>query len=104
MNGNAVSNGSVNSYNYKSTIIKNETVKDILKEVDSSDLYWYRDIEDGNWSVAVDDLTEREALASSEKGCVSKTDKNNGDCTTDGVSYFCENSFAFHDCVKGEYF
>ena len=49
-------------------------------------------------------LTEIEALASSEKGCVSKTDKNNGDCTTDGVSYFCENSFAFHDCVKGEYF
>ena len=49
-------------------------------------------------------LTEIEALASSEKGCVSKTDKNNGDCTTDGVSYFCENSFAVHDCVKGEYF
>ena len=49
-------------------------------------------------------LTEIEALASSEKGCVSKTDKKNGDCTTDGVSYFCENSFAFHDCVKGEYF
>lgn len=49
-------------------------------------------------------LTEIEALASSEKGCVSKTDENNGDCTTDGVSYFCENSFAIDDCVKGEYF
>ena len=44
-----------------------------------------------------------EALASSEKGCISKSDKNNGNCTTDGTSYFCENSWMFHDCVKGDY-
>lgn len=49
-------------------------------------------------------LVEIEALASSESGCVNKTNKNNGDCTSDGTSYFCENSKAFHDCVKGEYF
>lgn len=44
-----------------------------------------------------------EALASSEKGCISKNDKNNGDCTNDSRTYFCENSRMFHDCVKGDY-
>ena len=45
-----------------------------------------------------------EAMASSENGCISKNDKNNGDCTNDdGTTYFCENSTMFHDCVKGEY-
>ena len=44
-----------------------------------------------------------EAMASSENGCISKNDKNNGDCTNDGTTYFCENSMMFHDCVKGEY-
>jgi hypothetical protein len=45
----------------------------------------------------------QEAMASSEQGCISKTGENNGDCTTDGSYYFCENSFWFHDCVKGQY-
>ena len=49
-------------------------------------------------------LASVEALASSEKGCVSRTGANNGDCTTDGSRYFCENSTIFHDCVKGEYY
>lgn len=44
-----------------------------------------------------------EAMASSENGCISKNDKNNGDCTNGGTTYFCENSTMFHDCVKGEY-
>lgn len=44
-----------------------------------------------------------EALASSERGCISRSGANNGDCTTDGTYYFCENSIMFHDCVKGEY-
>lgn len=48
-------------------------------------------------------LNQVEALASSEKGCINKDDKNNGDCTSDGTLYFCENSRYFHDCVKGEY-
>jgi hypothetical protein len=43
------------------------------------------------------------ANASSEIGCISRTNENNGDCTTDGVLYFCENSWMFHDCVKGVY-
>lgn len=48
-------------------------------------------------------LKNAEALASSENGCISKSGSNNGDCTTDGTLHFCENSWAFHDCVKGEY-
>ncbi len=42
------------------------------------------------------------ANASSERGCISRT-KNNGDCTSDGTMYFCENSVWFHDCVRGVY-
>ena len=49
-------------------------------------------------------LNNIEALASSEYGCVNRANKNNGDCTTDGSTYFCENSIIFHDCVKGIYF
>ena len=49
-------------------------------------------------------LANVEALASSELGCISRTGENNGDCTTDGSTYFCENSFWFHDCVKGVYY
>ncbi len=48
-------------------------------------------------------LSDLESLADSSEGCISKTDKNNGDCTTDGSVYFCENSYWIHDCVKGEY-
>lgn len=48
-------------------------------------------------------LNEVESLADSSEGCISKTGKNNGDCTTDGTVYFCENSFWIDDCVKGEY-
>ena len=44
-----------------------------------------------------------DVLAQSEKGCISKAGKNDGDCTTDGKVYFCENSWWIHDCVKGEY-
>lgn len=47
-------------------------------------------------------LLIQNANASSESGCISKPD-NNGDCTTDGTYYFCENSVWFHDCVKGVY-
>jgi hypothetical protein len=40
-------------------------------------------------------------------GCNNEPDKNNGDCTystgEDGTNtYFCENSAAFHDCVKSD--
>ena len=48
-------------------------------------------------------LADVEALAASELGCISRSGKNDGDCTTDGSTYFCENSIAFHDCVKGLY-
>lgn len=48
-------------------------------------------------------LADIDALASSEKGCVNRNNQNNGDCTNDGTSYFCENSIWFHDCVKGMY-
>jgi len=37
-------------------------------------------------------------------GCNNEPDSNNGDCTysTSGgnTTYFCGNSWAFHDCVK----
>jgi hypothetical protein len=48
-------------------------------------------------------LANIEALASSEKGCISRPNDNDGDCTTDGTFYFCENSWWIDDCVKGEY-
>lgn len=48
-------------------------------------------------------LNDIESLADSSEGCISKTNKNNGDCTTDGSVYFCENSSWIHDCVKGVY-
>lgn len=48
-------------------------------------------------------LNDIESLADSSEGCISKSGKNNGDCTTDGSKYFCENSEWIHDCVKGEY-
>lgn len=48
-------------------------------------------------------LTEVEALTSSERGCISQTGKNNGDCETDGSHYFCANSIWIDDCVKGVY-
>ncbi|MFQ3214577.1 MAG: hypothetical protein ACI9C9_002117 [Marivirga sp.] len=37
-------------------------------------------------------------------GCNNEPDNNNGDCTyasgEGGNTYFCEDSVAFHDCVK----
>lgn len=48
-------------------------------------------------------LTNIETLASSEKGCRTRPDSNDGNCTTDGTYYFCENSIIFKNCVKGEY-
>jgi hypothetical protein len=48
-------------------------------------------------------LNNVEALASSERGCITRPAEDNGDCTSDGTWYFCENSFWFHDCVKGVY-
>lgn len=48
-------------------------------------------------------LVNMEALTLSETGCISRAGKNDGDCTTDGSYYFCENSFWFDDCVKGVY-
>lgn len=48
-------------------------------------------------------LNDIESFADSSEGCISKTNINNGDCTTDGSVYFCENSLWSHDCVRGEY-
>ena len=48
-------------------------------------------------------LANIEALGQSENGCYTRPGDNNGDCTTDGTVYFCENSFWFHDCVKNTY-
>lgn len=48
-------------------------------------------------------LVDIEALADSELGCVTRDEDNNGDCTNDGSTYFCENSWVWHDCVKGVY-
>ncbi len=48
-------------------------------------------------------LFNLEALGNSERGCITRGSEDNGDCTSDGTSYFCENSRFFHDCVKGEY-
>lgn len=54
----------VTAYNYKSTIIKNNTIKNIIKaEGRSTNYSWYRDssIMSG-YSLAVDNLTDRENL------------------------------------------
>lgn len=50
-------------------------------------------------------LSEMEALATSEVGCISRTGQNDGHCTTDGTYYFCENDswMTKKDCVKKMY-
>lgn len=47
-------------------------------------------------------LENVEALAGAE-GCINRPGHNNGHCTTDGSTYFCENAEAGNaiDCVKG---
>ncbi len=43
------------------------------------------------------------AAGKSKHGCLTKPKENNGHCTTDGSSYFCENSslLTSTNCVKG---
>lgn len=50
-------------------------------------------------------ISEMEALATSEVGCISRTGQNDGHCTTDGTYYFCENDswLTKKDCVKKMY-
>lgn len=60
---------------------------------------------DGNKTQRSIGMSDVEAIGSSEKGCVNRLGENNGNCTTDGNRYFCENPvwYWFNDCVKGVY-
>lgn len=67
INGNKISNNGINSYDYKSTIITNNNLKERIKDDikvenydEDNEYYWYRT--SGNYSSAVDILSQREKL------------------------------------------